>query len=138
MVWKEFSHVSITVPITGYSIRSNLGTNFILVNQICLFLVIVGHMIFFPLIKLCEGNWAVPLDNEVKPQDADGKLPTSLLFGPQFIEEKLYQLCSLEVHAYIRSSKFSFCHISVEAESSATTTKFGEKPKSSYDERTIG
>lgn len=129
MVWKEFSHVSITVPITGNSIRSYLGTNFILVNQICLFLIIVGHMIFFPLIKLGESGWVVPLDNEVKPQDADGKLPTSLLFGPQFMEEKLYQLCSLEVHAYIHPSFHSV--ISVEAESSATTTtKFGEKTRS--------
>ncbi|KAF8765327.1 hypothetical protein HU200_008702 [Digitaria exilis] len=34
------------------------------------------------------------LDNEMKPQDAEGKLPASFMFGPQVIEQNLYQVCS--------------------------------------------
>ncbi|KAL6875622.1 hypothetical protein ACP4OV_013135 [Aristida adscensionis] len=47
--------------------------------------------------QYAEGNWVSQLDNEVKPQDADGKLPSSFLFGPQFTEQNVYQLCSKEV-----------------------------------------
>ncbi|KAM0862627.1 hypothetical protein ACQ4PT_045142 [Festuca glaucescens] len=36
------------------------------------------------------------MDTEMKPQDPEGKLPTSLLFGPQFTRQKVYQLCSSE------------------------------------------
>ncbi|KAF7043315.1 hypothetical protein CFC21_052692 [Triticum aestivum] len=43
-----------------------------------------------------EGNWVSLLDNGMKPQDADGRLPASFMFGPQFIQQKLYQLCSSE------------------------------------------
>jgi hypothetical protein len=35
----------------------------------------------------------------MKPQDADGKLPSSFMFGPQFTERMLYQLCSPEVRS---------------------------------------
>jgi hypothetical protein len=38
------------------------------------------------------------MDNETKPQDGDGKLPASFMFGPQFTEQNIYQLCSKEVH----------------------------------------
>jgi hypothetical protein len=33
----------------------------------------------------------------LKPQDGEGKLPTSMLFGPRIIREKFTQLCSPEV-----------------------------------------
>ncbi|XP_066333824.1 putative inactive methylesterase 20 [Miscanthus floridulus] len=36
------------------------------------------------------------LDNEMKPQDADDKLPASFMFGPQFTEQNVYQLSSKE------------------------------------------
>ncbi|XP_037429910.1 salicylic acid-binding protein 2-like [Triticum dicoccoides] len=39
----------------------------------------------------------------MKPQDADGRLPASFMFGPQFIEQKLYQLCSSEDVALAKS-----------------------------------
>ncbi|VAI04096.1 hypothetical protein VPH35_072478 [Triticum aestivum] len=55
------------------------------------------------LIQHGEGNWVAPLDNEMKPQDADGRLPASFMFGPQFIEQKLYQLCSSEDVALAKS-----------------------------------
>ncbi|KAG8055141.1 hypothetical protein GUJ93_ZPchr0001g32870 [Zizania palustris] len=32
--------------------------------------------------KFIEGNWLDFMDTEMKPQDAEGKLPTSMLFGP--------------------------------------------------------
>jgi hypothetical protein len=37
------------------------------------------------------------MDTEFKPQDPDGKLPISMLFGPLVTRAKLYQLCSPEV-----------------------------------------
>ncbi|TVU25770.1 hypothetical protein EJB05_28279, partial [Eragrostis curvula] len=44
-----------------------------------------------------ESNRDVPqLDNEIKPPDNDGKLPASFMFGPQTIEQNVYQLCSNE------------------------------------------
>uniref|UniRef100_A0ACD5XNK4 Uncharacterized protein n=1 Tax=Avena sativa TaxID=4498 RepID=A0ACD5XNK4_AVESA len=46
--------------------------------------------------KLFEGNSADMMDSEMKPQDPEGKLPPSLLFGPQITRQKLYQLCSQE------------------------------------------
>ncbi|TVT97000.1 hypothetical protein EJB05_57767, partial [Eragrostis curvula] len=49
------------------------------------------------LLKTIESNRDVPqLDNEIKPQDKDGKLPASFMFGPQTIEQNVYQLCSNE------------------------------------------
>ncbi|VAH93227.1 unnamed protein product [Triticum turgidum subsp. durum] len=49
-----------------------------------------------PQLNHGEGNWVSLLDNGMKPQDADGRLPASFMFGPQFIQQKLYQLCSSE------------------------------------------
>ncbi|CAM0883324.1 unnamed protein product [Alopecurus aequalis] len=48
------------------------------------------------ILKNAERSPYTPLDNEMKPQDADGKLPSSFMFGPKFTEQKLYQLCSPE------------------------------------------
>jgi hypothetical protein len=39
------------------------------------------------------------MDTEMKPQDTEGKLPTSMLFGPRILREKFFQLCSPEVRA---------------------------------------
>lgn len=44
-----------------------------------------------------EGKWLEWMDTEVKPQDGEGKLTTSMLFGPRIIREKFTQLCSPEV-----------------------------------------
>jgi hypothetical protein len=44
-----------------------------------------------------EENWLDWMDTEMKPQDADGKLPTSMLFGPRVTREKFLQMCSAEV-----------------------------------------
>ncbi|WVZ68555.1 hypothetical protein U9M48_017484 [Paspalum notatum var. saurae] len=46
--------------------------------------------------KFIEGNWLDWMDTEMKPQDEEGKLPTSMLFGPRIMREKLFQLCSPE------------------------------------------
>ncbi|KAL6616193.1 hypothetical protein ACP70R_038463 [Stipagrostis hirtigluma subsp. patula] len=46
--------------------------------------------------KFVEGRWLDWMDTEMKPQDAEGKLPTSMLFGPQVTREKFFQLCSPE------------------------------------------
>uniref|UniRef100_A0A0E0FUA1 AB hydrolase-1 domain-containing protein n=1 Tax=Oryza nivara TaxID=4536 RepID=A0A0E0FUA1_ORYNI len=46
--------------------------------------------------KFIEGKWLDWMDTEFKPQDAEGKLPTSMLFGPQIAQERLMQLCSPE------------------------------------------
>lgn len=43
-----------------------------------------------------EGKWLDWMDTEMKPQDAEGKLPTSMMFGPRILREKFYQLCSPE------------------------------------------
>ena len=47
--------------------------------------------------KFVEGKWLDSMDTEMKPQDAEGKLPTSMMFGPRIIREKFFQLCSPEV-----------------------------------------
>ena len=36
------------------------------------------------------------MDTEMKPQDPEGKLPISMMFGPQVARAKFYQLCSQE------------------------------------------
>ncbi|KAL5226566.1 hypothetical protein ABZP36_014831 [Zizania latifolia] len=51
--------------------------------------------------RFIEGNWLGNwleywMDTEIKPQDTEGKLPTSMLFGPKIIREKFVQLCSPE------------------------------------------
>ncbi|XP_062223495.1 salicylic acid-binding protein 2-like [Phragmites australis] len=46
--------------------------------------------------KFVEGGWLDWMDTEMKPQDAEGKLPTSMMFGPRITREKLFQLCSPE------------------------------------------
>ncbi|KAF0918960.1 hypothetical protein E2562_027511 [Oryza meyeriana var. granulata] len=46
--------------------------------------------------KFIIDKWLDWMDTEMKPQDAEGKLPTSMLFGPQIAREKLMQLCSPE------------------------------------------
>ncbi|AQK99936.1 salicylic acid-binding protein 2 [Zea mays] len=46
--------------------------------------------------KFVEGKWLEWMDTELKPQDGEGKLPTSMLFGPRIIREKFTQLCSPE------------------------------------------
>ncbi|TVU25778.1 hypothetical protein EJB05_28287, partial [Eragrostis curvula] len=48
------------------------------------------------VLKNAEGNRTPQLDNEIKPQDEDGNLPASFMFGPQYIEQNVYQLCSNE------------------------------------------
>jgi hypothetical protein len=50
--------------------------------------------------KFVEGKWLDWMDTEMKPQDAEGKLPTSMMFGPRIIREKLFQLCSPEVRTH--------------------------------------
>eukprot|EP00267_Zea_mays_P048465 XP_020401034.1 putative inactive methylesterase 20 [Zea mays] len=47
--------------------------------------------------KFVEGKWLEWMDIEVKPQDGEGKLTTSMLFGPRIIREKFTQLCSPEI-----------------------------------------
>jgi hypothetical protein len=37
------------------------------------------------------------MDTEFKPQDPEGKLPISMLFGPLVTGAKFYQKCSPEV-----------------------------------------
>jgi hypothetical protein len=37
------------------------------------------------------------MDTEFKPQDPEGKLPISMLFGPLVIQANFCQLCSPEV-----------------------------------------
>uniref|UniRef100_J3L4T0 AB hydrolase-1 domain-containing protein n=1 Tax=Oryza brachyantha TaxID=4533 RepID=J3L4T0_ORYBR len=46
--------------------------------------------------RFIDEKWLDWMDTEMKPQDAEGKLPTSMLFGPQIAQEKLMQLCSPE------------------------------------------
>ncbi|XP_066315164.1 salicylic acid-binding protein 2-like [Miscanthus floridulus] len=46
--------------------------------------------------KFVEGKWLDWMDTEMKPQDAEGKLPMSMMFGPRITREKLLQLCSPE------------------------------------------
>ncbi|RCV27683.1 hypothetical protein SETIT_5G344200v2 [Setaria italica] len=46
--------------------------------------------------KFVEGKWLDWMDTEMKPQDAEGKLPTSMMFGPGILREKFVQLCSPE------------------------------------------
>ncbi|TVU34861.1 hypothetical protein EJB05_16715, partial [Eragrostis curvula] len=46
--------------------------------------------------KFVEGNWLDWMDTEMKPQDAEGKLPTSMLFGPRIARERFFQMCSPE------------------------------------------
>uniref|UniRef100_A0A0D9V6L8 AB hydrolase-1 domain-containing protein n=1 Tax=Leersia perrieri TaxID=77586 RepID=A0A0D9V6L8_9ORYZ len=53
--------------------------------------------------KFIEGDWLDWMDTEMKPQDAEGKLPTSMMFGPQITREKLLQLCSPEDLTLVRS-----------------------------------
>ncbi|KAF8765328.1 hypothetical protein HU200_008704 [Digitaria exilis] len=48
------------------------------------------------LVEYTKADRASQLDNEMKPQDADGKLPAHFMFGPQFTEQNVYQLCSKE------------------------------------------
>jgi len=50
--------------------------------------------------KFVEGKWLDWMDTEMKPQDAEGKLPTSMMFGPRIIREKFFQLCSPEVRTH--------------------------------------
>lgn len=51
----------------------------------------------YVLEKFVEGRTAEDwMDTEFKPQDPDGKLPISFLFGPLVTRAKLYQLCSPE------------------------------------------
>ncbi|KAJ1285755.1 hypothetical protein BS78_03G301400 [Paspalum vaginatum] len=45
--------------------------------------------------KFIEGNWLDWMDTEMKAQD-EGKLPTSMMFGPRILREKFFQLCSPE------------------------------------------
>lgn len=47
--------------------------------------------------KFVEGKWLDWMDTEMKPQDAEGKLPMSMMFGPRIIREKFFQLCEPEV-----------------------------------------
>ncbi|CAO2166657.1 unnamed protein product [Urochloa humidicola] len=46
--------------------------------------------------KFVEGKWLDWMDTEMKPQDDEGKLPTSMMFGPRILREKFFQLCSPE------------------------------------------
>ncbi|OEL38487.1 Salicylic acid-binding protein 2 [Dichanthelium oligosanthes] len=46
--------------------------------------------------KFVEGKWLDWTDTEMKPQDAEGKLPTSMMFGPRILRQKFFQLCSPE------------------------------------------
>ncbi|GJM92904.1 hypothetical protein PR202_ga09410 [Eleusine coracana subsp. coracana] len=46
--------------------------------------------------KFVEENWLDFMDTEMKPQDEEGKLPTSMLFGPKVAREKFFQMCSPE------------------------------------------
>ncbi|PWZ43782.1 Salicylic acid-binding protein 2 [Zea mays] len=52
--------------------------------------------------QFVEGKWLEWMDTEVKPQDGEGKLPTSMLFGPRIIREKFTQLCSPEIYSMLR------------------------------------
>lgn len=47
--------------------------------------------------KFVEGRTLDWMDTEFKPQDPEGKLPTSMLFGPLVTRAKFFQLCSPEV-----------------------------------------
>ncbi|VAH64903.1 unnamed protein product [Triticum turgidum subsp. durum] len=46
--------------------------------------------------KFVEGRTLDWMDTEFKPQDPEGKLPTSMLFGPLVTRAKFFQLCSPE------------------------------------------
>ncbi|KAL6853481.1 hypothetical protein ACP4OV_019510 [Aristida adscensionis] len=46
--------------------------------------------------KFVEGKWLDWMDTEMKPQDEEGKLPTSMRFGPRIAREKFFQLCTPE------------------------------------------
>ncbi|KAF8663941.1 hypothetical protein HU200_055284 [Digitaria exilis] len=46
--------------------------------------------------KFVEGKWLDWMDTEMKPQDTEGKLPMSMMFGPRILREKFIQLCSPE------------------------------------------
>ncbi|XP_047061739.1 salicylic acid-binding protein 2-like [Lolium rigidum] len=48
------------------------------------------------ILKNVARSTYTPLDNLMRPQDAEGKLPSSFMFGQQFTEQLLYQLCSPE------------------------------------------
>uniref|UniRef100_A0ACD5VWC3 Uncharacterized protein n=1 Tax=Avena sativa TaxID=4498 RepID=A0ACD5VWC3_AVESA len=50
----------------------------------------------YVLDKFVEGRTLDWMDTEFKPQDPEGKLPTSLLFGPLVTRANFYQLCSPE------------------------------------------
>uniref|UniRef100_A0ACD5WUP3 Uncharacterized protein n=1 Tax=Avena sativa TaxID=4498 RepID=A0ACD5WUP3_AVESA len=50
----------------------------------------------YVLDKFVEGKTLDWMDTEFKPQDPEGKLPTSMLFRPLVTRANLYQLCSLE------------------------------------------
>jgi hypothetical protein len=49
------------------------------------------------------GKWLDYMDTEMKPQDAEGKLPTFMTFGPRILRDKLAQLCSPEVRTHAQS-----------------------------------
>ncbi|XP_040378474.1 salicylic acid-binding protein 2-like isoform X2 [Oryza brachyantha] len=55
--------------------------------------------------RFIDEKWLDWMDTEMKPQDAEGKLPTSMLFGPQIAQEKLMQLCSPEMMRLLANSK---------------------------------
>ncbi|XP_048568225.1 salicylic acid-binding protein 2-like [Triticum urartu] len=50
----------------------------------------------YVLEKFVEGRTLDWMDTEFKPQDPEGKLPTSMLFGPLVTRAKFFQLCSPE------------------------------------------
>uniref|UniRef100_A0ACD5TT27 Uncharacterized protein n=1 Tax=Avena sativa TaxID=4498 RepID=A0ACD5TT27_AVESA len=55
----------------------------------------------YVLDKFVEGKTLDWMDTEFKPQDPEGKLPTSMLFGPLVTRANLYQLCSPEVRIHV-------------------------------------
>ena len=61
----------------------------------------------FPLKQFMEGRTLDWMDTEFKPQDPEGKRPTSMLFGPLVTRAKFFQLCSPEVH----SAHLSLCSL---------------------------
>ncbi|XP_037446676.1 salicylic acid-binding protein 2-like, partial [Triticum dicoccoides] len=50
----------------------------------------------YVLEKFMEGRTLDWMDTEFKPQDPEGKRPTSMLFGPLVTRAKFFQLCSPE------------------------------------------
>uniref|UniRef100_A0A8R7V8T0 AB hydrolase-1 domain-containing protein n=1 Tax=Triticum urartu TaxID=4572 RepID=A0A8R7V8T0_TRIUA len=50
----------------------------------------------YVLEQFVEGRTLDWMDTEFKPQDPEGKLPTSMLFGPLVTRAKFFQLCSPE------------------------------------------